>query len=311
MLTVIIPNFNHARYLEQRIQTVLYQTYQDFEIIILDDCSTDESRNVIEKYRNHPKVSNIIFNEQNSGSTFKQWNKGIDLAKGEVIWIAESDDKADPNFIATLIGILDEEPRVGIVYSNSYFIDEENNILNTYNDTYASWSNRWEQDYINKGSDEVVNYMRFSPVILNVSSCIFRKSIYESVGRSGERYKLAGDWFTYVKMLQCADIAYCADPLNYFRCHTQTVRSSSNQFVHFFESLKVICYIYQNFHVPYSEKKAQVYNILAQLRQLDSQFTSQQKSEVMSYLRKNLMRNVDILWWKYNASMQIKKIFHA
>ena len=93
-VSVIVPNYNHARYLRQRIESVLGQTYQDFEVILLDDCSTDESRSVLGEYAKDPRVR-IEFNEKNSGSTFKQWNKGVRLARGEYIWIAESDDYAD------------------------------------------------------------------------------------------------------------------------------------------------------------------------------------------------------------------------
>jgi glycosyltransferase involved in cell wall biosynthesis len=81
ILSTIIPNYNHASFLEQRIDIVLNQTCQDFEVIILDDCYTNNSREIIERYRNHPKVSRIVYNEVNSGSTFKQCEKGITLAQ--------------------------------------------------------------------------------------------------------------------------------------------------------------------------------------------------------------------------------------
>src|SRR5207342_1807970 len=100
-ISVIIPNYNHAFYLKQRIDSVIQQTYSDFEIIILDDASTDNSRDVIEKYRHYPKVKHIIYNESNSGSTFSQWQKGIELASGKYIWLAESDDVADSTFLET------------------------------------------------------------------------------------------------------------------------------------------------------------------------------------------------------------------
>src|ERR1700742_1367615 len=103
-VSVIVPNYNHSRYLNQRIDSVLSQTYQDFELIILDDCSTDDSRKIIKQYQEHPKVSHIVFNETNSGTTFKQWKKGIELAKGKYIWIAESDDWCEPNLLETLVG---------------------------------------------------------------------------------------------------------------------------------------------------------------------------------------------------------------
>lgn len=102
-VSVIIPNFNHEKYLDERIQSVLNQTYTDFEVIILDDVSKDNSKEVIEKYRSNPHVSNIVYNTENSGSTFKQWAKGFNLAKGGLIWIAESDDSCSPKLLEKLV----------------------------------------------------------------------------------------------------------------------------------------------------------------------------------------------------------------
>lgn len=79
-VSVIVPNYNHSAFLKERIDTILQQTYQDFELIILDDCSTDNSVSIIESYRNNEHVTHIVLNEQNSGSTFLQWDKGVSLA---------------------------------------------------------------------------------------------------------------------------------------------------------------------------------------------------------------------------------------
>src|SRR5881394_4400235 len=101
-VTVIVPNYNHARFLRKRIDSVLGQTYPDFEVILLDDFSTDGSREILESYANHAKVT-MEFNAQNSGTVFKQWNKGVRMARGRYIWMAESDDFADPRFLARMV----------------------------------------------------------------------------------------------------------------------------------------------------------------------------------------------------------------
>ena len=122
---IIIPNYNHSPYLDHRIKSVLCQTYRDYEVIILDDCSTDSSVEIIERYRNHPKVSQIIINSENSGSTFKQWNKGVKLAKGEYIWFAESDDYAELTFLEELVPVLEQNSNVGIAKCKTQTIDSE------------------------------------------------------------------------------------------------------------------------------------------------------------------------------------------
>lgn len=114
-VSVIVPNYCHAPYLEQRIESILQQTFQDFELILLDDCSTDGSREILERYRNHPKVSGIFYNERNSGSPFKQWKKGLSKATGDYVWIAESDDFSSPCFLERCVRILDTRPDCSIV----------------------------------------------------------------------------------------------------------------------------------------------------------------------------------------------------
>jgi len=89
LVSVIIPNYNHSLFLGERIDSVLNQRYQNFEVILLDDGSTDNSREIIEKYRGLEKVKHIVYNQKNSGNAFVQWNKGVELAMGEWVWIAE------------------------------------------------------------------------------------------------------------------------------------------------------------------------------------------------------------------------------
>ena len=111
-VTIVTPNYNHAQYLPQRIDSILAQTFQDFELLILDNASTDNSREVIESYTRHQNVR-AAFNAENNGSPFKQWNLGLSQAKGEYVWFAESDDYADHSLLETLVDRLDRHPRLG------------------------------------------------------------------------------------------------------------------------------------------------------------------------------------------------------
>jgi len=118
-VSVIVPNYNHSRFLQRRIDSLLRQTFQDFELILLEDCSTDDSRSILSLYAKDPRVR-IEFNEANSGITFREWNKGVRLARGKYVWIAESDDYADVHLLEKLVAVLDEEPTVTFVYCQSW-----------------------------------------------------------------------------------------------------------------------------------------------------------------------------------------------
>ncbi|HWI86885.1 MAG TPA: glycosyltransferase family A protein, partial [Sphingomonas sp.] len=96
-VSVIVPNYNHARFLSKRLDSILAQTFADYELLILDDKSTDDSLAVIEPYLDGVRVR-LECNSVNSGGPYRQWNKGLALTSGDYVWIAESDDYADPSF---------------------------------------------------------------------------------------------------------------------------------------------------------------------------------------------------------------------
>ncbi|MGA7496740.1 MAG: glycosyltransferase [Isosphaeraceae bacterium] len=224
-VTVITPNYNHARYLPQRLESILNQTFQDFELIILDNASTDNSREVIQSYTSDPRVR-AIFNAENNGSTFKQWNLGLSHANGEYIWFAESDDYADPTLLETLVDRLDRHPNVGLAFCQSWAVDENSNILYNFVDYFAgsSPSPRWRKDYINSGPDEAMNYLFWYNTIPNASAVLLRRGILERAGGVPDDLLLAGDVMTYINVLSISDIAFVSDPLNFHRQHPDTVR---------------------------------------------------------------------------------------
>ena len=230
-VSVIIPNYNHARYLPQRIESVLNQTFTDFEVLILDDCSPDNSLEIISAYAEKDARISVHPNEKNSGSTFAQWNKGVSLAKGEYIWLAESDDYCEPTLLERLVALHETNPNLGIAFAQSAIVDEEGKLINSFNENYKFIykSNRWESDFVNSGPDEVANFLIFSNTIPNASGALMRKSVYEKAGGAEVGWRLNGDWFFYVKMLLISDLAFVADHLNYFRMHHNTQRYKANE----------------------------------------------------------------------------------
>ena len=175
-VTVVIPNYNHARYLPKRLESVLGQTFRDTEILFLDDASPDNSREVFERYADDPRVRSI-FNEQNSGNTFVQWNRGFREAKGEYIWIAESDDFAEETLLAELVDVLDRHPNVGLAYCQSKIVDSEGTLLPTPDP--GRDQQRWTSDYLNDGGDECARCLINANSIPNASAVLLRRSVVE------------------------------------------------------------------------------------------------------------------------------------
>lgn len=226
---MIVPNYNHARFLEQRLQSVIDQTFEDFELVFLDDASTDESRQVFERFAHDPRVR-AVFNQANSGSVFKQWNRGFAEAVGEYVWIAESDDYADERFLETLVGALDAHPSAGIAYCQSWAVDENGGRIKIMElDRAQIDEHRWKSDFFNNGRDECARYFVLSCMINNASSALVRRGVVEKIGGADEDWRIAGDWVFWAKMLMESDIVFVAQPLNYWRCHSATVRSSATR----------------------------------------------------------------------------------
>lgn len=215
-ISVIIPNYCHAPYLKERIDSVLSQTRQDFEVIILDDCSTDHSREVIEKYRNHPKISHIIYNERNTGSPFKQWLKGFELAAGEYIWIAESDDVAAPDLLENLARGLDENPNVVLSFSDCAYIDKESKFIkNSHLKKYLQCNTEPIRYFT---SQEFIPKILLQNCVINASMALFRKSMLPK-NRYYTEFRYAGDWVFWFEIARQGDVLFVNKVLNYFRQH--------------------------------------------------------------------------------------------
>jgi hypothetical protein len=249
-VSVIIPNYNHARFLRQRVDSVLGQTFQDFELILLDDCSSDGSQSILREYASDPRVR-MEFNEKNSGSTFKQWNKGVRLARGRYVWIAESDDYADAHLLEQLVSRLDTEPTAVMCNCRSWQVSSDDEIIGFLDSYLADLdSHKWTVDYCADGRDECRNFLVVCNTIPNASAAVFRKAAYERAGGADENLRLCGDWKVWAAMALRGSIAYVSDPLNYFRSHDQSVRDISGLGVTALESLHVSRWITSQIRPP-------------------------------------------------------------
>lgn len=233
LVSVIVPNYNHSRYLEKRFDSIFNQTFRDYEIIIFDDCSTDDSVHVLESFRNHPKVSHFILNEENSGSPFMQWKKGIELAKGEFVWIAETDDFAESVFLEKAVLTLKNNQDVNLVYVDS-------TIVNVEDEPIGLWSSiknkrfkttKWSKEYGISGKKEVIDFLLHSTTINNASAVLFRKKSLADKGFLKElaAYKTSGDLFTYIFVALQGKISYIAQPLNNYREHVLNVTKKNTK----------------------------------------------------------------------------------
>ena len=237
-VSVIVPNYNYARYLAKRVSSITEQTYPIHEIVFLDDASTEENRAKIREldFKIRSKFPNIrtkmIFNEANSGKAILQWKKGIEAATGDYIWIAEADDLARRDFLKTVMEGFDDS-EVVISYTESAIINARGIMLapNYRWSRDKEKTGHYKRNYVKNGVDEICEIMAIRCTIPNVSAAVFKKDarLLKYLDEAAQ-FKQAGDWYFYAKVLEDGKICYNRRALNLFRVHrgSATLRSAEH-----------------------------------------------------------------------------------
>jgi glycosyltransferase involved in cell wall biosynthesis len=240
-VSIIIPNYNHAAFLQQRLDSVFNQTYQDFEVILLDDASTDGSVELLKTYSKHPKVSHFIVNPQNSGSPFKQWKKGIDLAQGDYIWIAESDDYCVLNFLETCVNAMQVNKRVGLAATGllELGVDERKAFQPFKTGVYD-------------GVEMLNQHMLRSNSIKNGSSVLFVKQALDVLCLNKlADFGICGDWWLWIGILKNNDLWFQEESLTIYRKHEDAVTHNLIKNPRFYnEVLYILRFISEDKTVP-------------------------------------------------------------
>jgi len=244
-VSVIVPNYNYANHLRERIGSIVRQTFPFYELIVLDDASGDDSMEVLEQLAVEYEVPlRLVRNEVNSGSVFRQWAKGVELARGEFVRIAEADDLSEPECLERLVAAMPDKAVV-MAYCQSKQIDGEGNTLAS---TYLEYTNdvsrdHWLRAYRRPGIDEIRECLAIKNTIPNVSAALFRRdALVNALHREFDTicsFRIAGDWVTYIAVLAQGDIAFVPESLNLHRRHTSSVTLGSDKRPHMLEILRV------------------------------------------------------------------------
>ncbi|MBC7490505.1 MAG: glycoside hydrolase family 99-like domain-containing protein [Glaciimonas sp.] len=232
-VSVVVPNYNYARFLVDRIRTIEKQIFPIYELIILDDCSTDDSAQVIKEIiQNSALDIKFVRNDTNSGSVFAQWQKGVELATGDLVWIAEADDLSEPNFLSDVLRGFDN-PDVVLSYCESKQISFDGKVLcDNYLDYVADISReRWLRSYVSDGPNQIADALSVKNTIPNVSAVVFRREILSEVLKREQvqvrEFTVAGDWYIYTKLLEHGGLSFTPNSSNLHRRHDQSVTISS------------------------------------------------------------------------------------
>jgi len=211
-ISVCIPTYNRADYLELCLSSILSQTFSDFEVIVSDNCSSDATSDVVQGC-NDSRVR-YSRNDRNVGVTLNR-NRCLELAQGEYVCILGDDDLYAPSFLERESTMLDRHPSVGFVHCAVYQIDASGNrqrLVQAY-----------PHDSVLEGEDEFLRYLGGHNVCC--STVMVRRELHRQVEMYDPSF-LCHDWLMWLQLALRADVAYIAEPLVSMRVHMATTSSS-------------------------------------------------------------------------------------
>jgi glycosyltransferase involved in cell wall biosynthesis len=255
LVSIVFTSYNHREYLKQALNSLVNQTYPNLEIIIIDDCSTDGSQEILKEYEHYDNI-NLKLETKNSGSYVKASNYGASFAKGEYILFAQCDDFAEANQIETLIKEFEKNPSVGVVFSKSQLVDEKGIV---FSDDFVGREKTFKEAVNRKGlilGAKMKEFLSFSCVIPNLSAALIKHDLFKEINGLSDQYLVVADWEFWLDLTEITDFYYVPQPLNYFRQHATTIRSSIKMKTQIVEIYKMFYnHIYKNQLEPIQEHK--------------------------------------------------------
>lgn len=293
-VSIIIPSYNHALFLKDRLDSILNQTFKNWEAIIIDDQSTDNSVEIITDFlKSYPefKVKHFIVNDKNSGSGYNSWKRGIELAETEYIWIAETDDYSDTAFLEELVRILDHNEDVSLAFCGSNYVENGKIIYDSTNRTKNLEVDLGKYKIV--GANVFLNKMPFNTYITNGSSVVFRKP-KEKMNVELFNNRQLSDLFLWSFLLQDRKFVFLNKNLNFFRRHknsTTTKMSISSKKIVYEEALKYLIFFEQNYKFQFF------------LDHYVKHFVWSNKKEVFNYKFLRKIEGIDKIDEKYFRSL--------
>ena len=222
LVSIIIPNYNYGHYLKDCFESLLKQTYQNFEIIFRDNQSTDDSYNIalsyIEKFKKRGIYLSVSRNKRNVGSDINT-NLATRDAESEYIYTLASDDLIKPDFLSKVMNIFIKYPNVSTVITNRDEIDE--------NGVVTQLPPFYNKNCIIKGEEQAAVYMMAGIAI--PAQRMIRLSAFNATKQYQRVWNVAGDWYINYIVSMVGDVAYIKEPLVQYRVHSGNETNESEK----------------------------------------------------------------------------------
>ncbi len=233
LITILVPSYNHSKFIIERIESIYNQTYKNFEVFVIDDCSQDSSVSELKKIQKLYDFK-LIVNDVNSGSPFSSWESILDMSNGEYVWICESDDVAESNFLRNAVLSFNQNPSAVLFYSHSKIIDSDGSVIGDtrkyFHDVFKS--DRWDASFVSDGKYELEQFQIYGQTVPNMSSAVINFDVFkDSYTKFIKKLKLTGDWYFIAAVMTYGKVIFSNQFLSNFREHpiTSRVRVKSAQ----------------------------------------------------------------------------------
>lgn len=238
LVSVVVASYNHAEYLTQRMDSLIAQTYPQLEILVIDDCSPDNSVVVLQTYATNPRVK-LLIREKNGGWVTVS-NQGVESTVGEYVLFANCDDDCDVRMIERLVLAMQQNPTAGVVFCRSLMIDEKGQVTgDDFSIREPAFRVRCAADTL-IDREEMRRFLLHSCVIPNLSAALIRRACFDQIGLLSHEYRACSDWDIFFRIADQFDFYYIAEPLNRFRQHQTTIRSATKGRVTYDEFFRLL-----------------------------------------------------------------------
>lgn len=229
MISIVIPSYNHEKYLQRCIDSVLMQTYEDWELIIIDDGSKDSSNEIIASYLDK-RIKHIM--QENAGA-HNAINRGLALAEGEYLTILNSDDEYHPNRLEKSLQAFSQNSSIDFISTWIDIVDPDSKKIGTK----KAWENMepWEiknKDLTFAGTEDYALNALMSNFVSTTSNMIFKREVYEQVGGM-RNLRFAHDWDFLLRICSEFNCYNLKEALLSYRVHNSNTISSNRRWMLF------------------------------------------------------------------------------
>lgn len=213
-VSILIPSYNYARYLGEAIESALIQTYENFELIIVDNCSTDNTEEIVRNFMARDSRIFYFKNATNIGM-YRNYNEALLYAKGEYIKFLNADDKFEPTLLEKFVDILDNDPTVSVVTSHRQYFGSKTDILK------SPYKGRIEAKFA------ILSSLRYGNWIGEPTTVMFRRNNL-NLGLFDISLLMLADHDMWLRQLRVGNLYVIDEVLSYFRIHEEQGTSELN-----------------------------------------------------------------------------------